>query len=474
MAEELFGRSAVTRRQALVGGAVAGGVPLITGAVRAGSPEWEALRPDPSPDLRRMLAEVSPRRVEHIIRTLVSFGTRNTLSSQDDPVRGIGAARDWLFAEYQKIAATSGGRMTVELQSYVQEPIPRVPVPTRVTNVVATLHGSRPESAGRVYVASGHYDSMPTSVVDAVSDAPGANDDASGVAAVMEAARVMATRRFDATVVFMAVAGEEQGLLGSNFAATQARAQGVDVAGMFTNDIVGSSVGQDGTRDPFTVRMFAEGLPRTPLLPQETEIRAFGGETELTTRQLARFVKDAAENSATRMRVRLIYRRDRFGRGGDHIPFLTQGYPAVRFTEAKEDYRHQHQDVRVQDGVQFGDLPEFVDFDYIARVARVNAIGLASLALAPAAPSTVQMARGGLNPDTLVRWAANTESDLAGYEVMIRPTTEPEWTEAVGVGNVTTITLRNVPKDDFFFGVRAVDTSGHRSPVSFARPAAIS
>jgi Peptidase family M28 len=278
----------------------------------------------------------------------------------------------------------------------------------------------------------------------------------------------MATRQFDATIVFMAVAGEEQGLLGSTYFANQAKQQGRNIAGMFTNDIIGSSVGQNGIRDPYSIRIFAEGLASSPAAA-EADWRSLGGETEGPARQLARFVKEVAENEATQMKVKIIYRRDRYGRGGDHIPFLNQGYTAARFCETNEDWRHQHQDVRVENGVQFGDLPEFVDFDYTARVARVNAISLASLALAPASPSGVVIDNGGFKTSTQLAWTANTESDLSGYEVVMRETTEPVWTKTIEVGTVTSVELKNIFKDNFFFGVRAVDKAGNRSPVSFPR-----
>jgi hypothetical protein len=268
----------------------------------------------------------------------------------------------------------------------------------------------------------------------------------------------------------MAVAGEEQGLYGSAYYAAQAKAAGANVAGMFTNDIIGSSHGQNGEHDPFSVRLFAEGLPTTPS-PLEADFRRFGGaETEMAARQLGRYIKEVAENEATRMKVNLIYFRDRHGRGGDHIPFLQQGYAAVRFTEPHEDYRHQHQDVRVQDGVQWGDLPEFVDYAYIARVARVNACALACLAMAPASPAGALINPASFTNDTALSWTANTEPDLAGYEVVLRATIDPEWTDTVEVGNVTSYTLKNVSKDNYFFGVRAVDAAGNRSPVSYPRP----
>lgn len=427
-------------------------------------------RPVPR-DVREMLREMKAQNVENTIRALVSFGTRNTLSVQDDPARGIGAARDWLRSRFEAIAATSGGRMTVELQSYVQEPASRIPVPTVITNVVATLKGRQPESEGRIYVVSGHYDSMCGDPINPTCDAPGANDDASGVAAVLEMARVMATRDFDATIVFMAVAGEEQGLYGSTYFATQAKAAGRNIAGMFTNDIIGSSRADDGSRDPFTVRVFAEGVPTAETPAEANTRRSVGGENDSPSRQLARFVKDVGENSATGMRVNIIYRRDRYRRGGDHIPFLQQGYPALRFTEPHENYAHQHQNVRSENGTVFGDLPEFVDFAYITRVARVNAAALATLARAPAVPANARIITAQLTNNTELAWDANPEPDVAGYEVVYRETTEALWTHVIPVGKVTTYTVPGLSKDNYFFGVRAVDKDGHRSPVAFPKPA---
>ncbi|QSQ22413.1 M28 family metallopeptidase [Pyxidicoccus parkwayensis] len=427
-------------------------------------------RPVPH-DVREMLREMNPRNVESTIRTLVSFGTRNTLSVQDDPARGIGAARDWLRSRFEAIAANTGGRMTVELQSYVQQPASRIPVPTVITNVVATLKGRQPESEGRVYVVSGHYDSMCGDPVNPTCDAPGANDDASGVAAVLEMARVMSTRDFDATIVFMAVAGEEQGLYGSTYFATQAKAAGRNIAGMFTNDIIGSSRADDGSWDPFKVRVFAEGVPTAETATEANTRRSVGGENDSPSRQLARLVKDVGENSATGMKVDIIYRRDRYRRGGDHIPFLQQGYAALRFTEPHENYAHQHQNVRTEDGKVYGDLPEFVDFAYITRVARVNAAALATLARAPAVPGNARIITAQLTNDTELAWDANPEPDVTGYEVVYRETTEPLWTHVIPVGNVTTYTVPGLSKDNYFFGVRAVDKDGYRGPVAFPKPA---
>ncbi|WJV44432.1 M28 family metallopeptidase [Streptomyces flavofungini] len=422
---------------------------------------------EPPRALRALLREIDHRRIEATVRRLAAFGTRHTLSAQDDPRRGIGAARDWILAEMRRHAGAAGGRMRVELQSYVQEPGPRVPEPTRISNVVATLRGSA--SPDRLYVVSGHYDSRASDVMDFTSDAPGADDDASGVAVVMELARVMARRRLAATVVFAAVAGEEQGLLGAAHMAERYKLQKADLQGMFTNDIVGSPTADDGTRDPRTIRLFAEGVP-TSETPEEAAVRrSVGGENDSPSRQLARFVRDVADNDATGMNVRVVYRRDRYLRGGDHIPFLERTYPAARFTEPAEDYAHQHQDVRVQDGKQYGDLPEFCDFPYIARVARVNAATLWSLAQAPGTPRGARILTAALTNATELVWERGPEKDLAGYEVVWRETTASDWTHVIDVGDATRHTV-DLSKDNVFFGVRAVSRSGLRSPVAFPSP----
>ena len=461
-----------TRRTFLTASVAAGGVSLVgVPGTAAGAPDGSDRPPlaqEPDAELRAILRELDERRIEATVRKLVSFGTRHTLSSQDDPVRGIGAARDWIFAEMSRYAAVSDGRMTVELQSYIQEPDGgRIPVPTRITSVMATLRGS--VSPERVYVVSGHYDSRVTDIMNATSDAPGANDDASGVAVSMELARVMARRRPKATIVFAAVAGEEQGLYGATHMAEQYRAAGVDVQAMFTNDIVGSSRADDGTRDPHTVRLFAEGVPTAETPEEAATRRSVGGENDSPPRQLARFVREVADNRHTGMDVRVIYRRDRYLRGGDHIGFLENGYPAARFTEPNEDYAHQHQDVRVENGKQYGDLVEFCDFAYITRVAKVNAATLWSLAQAPGTPKGVQVRTSALTNDTDLVWQRGTEPDLAGYEVVWRETTAPEWTHAIRVGDVTEARV-DMSKDNVFFGVRAVDRAGHRSPVAYPKP----
>ena len=432
-------------------------------------------RPAPDDGLRALLRHIDPDRIKATILRLVQFGTRHTASSQTDPVRGIGAATAWVYGQMQAIAATSSGRMTVQQQTFVQPVASNIPVPTTITNVIATLKGTA--SPERFYVITGHLDSRVTDVLNFTSDAPGADDDGSGVAVMLELARLFATRQFPGTLVFAAVAGEEQGLYGSAHMAAQMKAAGADVQGMFSNDIVGASQAWDGTRpDPRTVRLFVEGIPTAVTPAQISVMQSVGGENDGMTHQLARFVTDVAPFSLTGMNIRVIWRRDRYLRGSDHISFQAQGYPAARFTEPRENFNHEHRDVAIINGVQFGDLPQFVDYDYTARVARVNGAALWALATNPATPKNLQIHTtppagfSGINTTTL-SWDANPEPDLAGYEVVMRETTSPDWTSAVGVGNVTTVTL-NISKDNVQFGLRAVDKSGHRSPAAFPQVAA--
>jgi Zn-dependent M28 family amino/carboxypeptidase len=279
----------------------------------------------------------------------------------------------------------------------------------------------------------------------------------------------MAKYRFDATLIFMAVPGEEQGLLGATYFAEQAKKTNVDIEGMFTNDIVGNSLGGNGVRDARTVRVFSEGVPSNETQQEAATRRSVGGENDSQSRQLARFVKEVGERYVPSMKVWLIYRRDRYGRGGDHQPFLERGFSAVRFTEPNENYQHQHQNVRTENGVKFGDLPEFVDFTYVANVARVNAAALAALASGPARPKTVTFPTS-LSNDTPIKWDANKEPDLAGYEIVWRDTTAAVWTNTQPIGNVLTFTMKGMSKDNYFFGVRAIDRDGNRSPVTYPRP----
>jgi len=422
----------------------------------------------PNAEVAAMVKEISAKNIEATIRKLVSFGTRNTLSEQNDPVRGVGAARDWLYAEFQKISLGCGGCLQVEKQTFLQAKAARVPEPTNLTNVVATLKGTT--DPARVYVVSGHYDSMCTSPTDAKCDAPGANDDASGTATVLEAARVMSKRKFDATIVFMAVPGEEQGLLGATYFAEQAKDNQVNIEGMFTNDIVGGVTSQKNMPDRNAVRVFSEGVPTSETPAEANTRRGVGGENDSQSRQLARFIKEVGDKYLPKFPVRMMYRRDRYLRGGDHIPFVERGFTAVRITEMHEDYTHQHQNVRTENGIQYGDLPEFVDFEYVANIARINTASLACLAMAPAKPKNVGLVTARLTNDTELKWDANTDADIAGYEIVWRDTTSPVWTNAMNVGNVTTYVMKAMSKDNFFFGVRAVDKDGNKSPVVYPRP----
>jgi hypothetical protein len=463
-------RTGATRRAFLSATAVSAvAAPLLTGTASAATGPVPA-RHQPSQELRALLREVDPARIQATVLRLTQFGTRHTASSQTDPVRGIGAATAWVAGQMQAIAATSSGRMTVQQQTFVQPISNRIPVPTTITNVIATLQGTA--SPERLYVVTGHLDSRVTDVLDFTSDAPGADDDGSGVAVVLELARIFATRQFAGTLVFATVAGEEQGLYGSTFMAAQLKAAGADVQGMFSNDIVGASQAWDGTRpDPRTVRLFVEGIPTAVTSKEISTMQAVGGENDGLSHQLGRFVQEVAPFELTGMNIRLIWRRDRYLRASDHVSFQGQGYPAARFTEPRENFNHEHQNTQVVNGVQFGDLIQFVDFDYIARVARVNGAALWNLATAPGTPKnllihvTAPPNLAGINTTTLT-WDANPEPNLAGYEVVMRETTSPDWTDAIGVGNVTTVTL-DISKDNVQFGLRAVDTAGNRSPVAF-------
>ncbi len=428
----------------------------------------ESYKIDPS--IKKLIGEVSRERLESDVRTLVGFGTRQTESETDHPTRGIGAARRWIESEFKKIAAKTGGRMTVSLDSYTESPPSRrIAKPVEIVNVIATLKGTQPESVDRVYVVSGHYDSICSDPTDSKCDAPGANDDASGVAAVLEAARVLSAHEFEATIVFAAVAAEEQGLYGSKHLANGYKVKGVNIAGMLTNDIVGNSVSQLGIRDAKHVRVFSEGVPEIET-PEEKRVRlSTGSENDAPARQLARFVDGCCRQYVDGFDVELMFRRDRLMRGGDHTSFSRAGYPAVRLTEMNEDYRHQHQNVRKEEGVQYGDLPEYVDFGYLANVTRTNVAALANLASAPARPANVRIVLDKLAPTTTIAWDKNKEPDVVGYELIWRKTSSPTWDGFDSIGNVDRITTDR-SKDNFFFGVRAVDKDDHRSVVTFARP----
>ena len=470
------GRRGTSRRAFLSASAVtAAAVPFLTGAARAAATTTALLTPQPDPQLRHLISQIDPDRIQAIIEKLVSFGTRHTSSSQTDPVRGIGAATAWVFGQMQGFAAASSGTMTVQQQSFTQPVSSRIPVPTTITNVIATLPGTA--TPARYYVVTGHLDSRVTDVLDFTSDAPGADDDGSGVAVVLELARLFATRQFPGTLVFATVAGEEQGLYGSAHMAAQMAAAGNDVQGMFSNDIVGASHSFDGhPPDPNTLRLFIEGIPTAATSNDISLMQSVGGENDGATHQLARFVAGAAPFDLTKMNIRPIWRRDRYLRGSDHLSFQEHGYPAARFTEQRENFDHEHQNTQVVNGVQFGDLIDFVDFNYTGRVAAVNAAALWALATNPGTPKGMQIhttppgTLSGTNLTTL-NWTANPEPSIAFYEVVTRETTAADWTSAINVGNVTSVAL-DISKDNVQFGLRAVDTAGRRSPVAFPQVAA--
>jgi hypothetical protein len=446
-------------------------VPAAIAGTQARRTRSRSTTPAVSPEIRKVVAEISAQRIESNIKSLVGFYTRSTLSETESDTRGIGAARRWIKSEFDRYSQDSGGRLKVEMDQFTQPPGRRNPKPVEVVNVVATLPGVQSESRDRIYVVSGHYDSRVSNVMDTTSFAPGADDDASGAAAVMEMARVMSKHQFNATLVFLTVAGEEQGLFGSTHWAQMARDKHLDIQGMITNDIIGSSRAEDGHVDNRHVRLFAQGLPPTAQLSDElrTLIRT-GGENDTPTREFARKIKEVGDQYVRGMEVTLVYRLDRFLRGGDHSPFVDRGFPAVRMTEPNEIYQHQHQDVRQVDGVQYGDLPEFDDYAYIAQVARVNAAALADLALAPAAPKNVEVDTIKLENDTSLRWEAGHEPDLAGYNIVWRETTAPFWQHRIYAGNVTGYTVKGISKDNYIFGVEAVGKNGTTSPAVYPKP----
>ena len=446
---------------------------------------------EPDPVVQKIVADISRTRIEQRIRKLVSFETRHTLSQTDSDTRGIGAARRWIEAELRACSQAAGGRLQVSTQEWLEPISRRVARPTTLVNVIATLPGDAPSSKDRLLIVSGHYDSMNSDISDNVGVAPGANDDASGTAVSMELACVMAKHHFDATLVFMAVPGEEQGLLGAAHFAREARKQGLNIEAMITNDIVGSATGDAGQRDPKRLRLFADGAD--PLLrmlvqgqtgqapdPAEQEatrairgqlqsIAMAGGGADLPTHQLGRHLKSSAERYLPGFTVQLIQRRDRYLRGGDHIPFLEQGYAAVRFTEPFENFRHQHQNVRTEGATAFGDLPDFVEFDYVADVARINAIGLATLALAPPPPANVRMDTTQLSNDSTLRWTLSNDPALAGYRLVWRESDAAAWQFSQDVGLVSQITVP-ISKDNVLFGVQSLSKRGHASLAVYPLP----
>jgi Zn-dependent M28 family amino/carboxypeptidase len=417
--------------------------------------------------LSRVVDSVSARRIEHDIRTLVGFRTRNTLSDTVSRVRGIGAARRWIKARFDSISQGCGGCLDVFYVRQLVDSGRRIPKPVWVVNVVAVLRGQT--DSGRYVLITGHYDSRASDVLDDTVGAPGADDDGSGTAAVLESARVLSRYRFAASVVFAALAGEEQGLFGGRLMAQEATARGWRVEADLNNDIIGGTRGVDGQVDNTVVRVFSESPPSGTTVEQLARLRVFGGEVDGPSRQIARYVHRIAAQYLPGFDVMMIYRQDRFGRGGDHIAFNAAGFPAVRFTEPHENYRRQHQTVRTENGVFYGDVPDSVDFDYTARVTALNAATLAALAWAPAPPEGATVA-GAVQPSTRLRWQAVPARDLAGYKVYWRATTSPTWDHWRWVGDTTEAVMDDLVVDNAFFGVAAVNTAGDESPVVFPQP----
>jgi hypothetical protein len=414
------------------------------------------------PQIVAALQQISAQRIQADIGKLVSFGTRLTLSAQDGASiaegRGIGAAREWIKAEFESFSKDCGGCLEVKTDSFMEQPADRIPTATEITNVYAVLKGTDPAQAKRIVLVTGHYDSRNSDTLDGKGDAPGANDDASGVAVSLECARVLSKRKFPGTIVFLAVAGEEQGLNGSRHFAKMAKEQGWDLEAVLNNDIVGGD--KSAEQDHSVVRVFSEGLPVAASEQDVRRIRGLGGESDSGSRQVARYIADVGRTYDAGVKPMLVFRLDRYLRGGDHSAFNQQGFSAVRLTEFREDFHHQHQNVRNENGVEYGDLPKFVDYDYVAHVAQLNAATLASMAAAPAPPGNVHILTKDLENDSTLTWDASPGA--ARYEVLWRATSSPEWEHAQNFGNATRATLK-LSKDNVIFAVRAMDGAGHRS-----------
>jgi len=424
-----------------------------------------AIAPVPAdPQIAAALHQISAARIQATIEKLVGFQNRSTLSAQDPSSiaagKGIGAARDWIQAELAGYSKACGGCLEIKTDTFREGPVDRIPQPIEITNVYAVQKGTNPGEAGRIVLVTGHYDSRNSENLNTTDPAPGANDDASGTAVSLECARVLSQYKFPATLIFLTVAGEEQGLNGSRHFAQMAKAEGWSLEAVLNNDIVGGD--RSLQQNPDLVRVFSEGVPAAATEADLRLIRNVGGESDSLSRQLARYIAEVGRTYDAGIEPLLVFRQDRYLRGGDHVSFNQQGFAAVRFTEFREDYNHQHQNVRTENGVEYGDLPKFVDFDYIARVARLNAATLASLASAPAPPPKVRLLLKRLENESTLAWETAPGGRVVRYEVLWRSTTSPEWEYVQAVGNVTQITLPQ-SKDNVIFAVRAVDKDGHGS-----------
>ena len=423
--------------------------------------------PSADPQIAAALKNISAQRVQQTVEKLVSFQTRHTLSSDQlaSTGKGINAAAEWIKSEFETYSKACGGCLEVKTDEFTQEPGNRVPKPTKLTNVYAILPGSDPANTSRIVLVTGHYDSRNSETNDATGASPGANDDGSGTAVSLECARVLSQHKFPATIIFLTVAGEEQGLYGSAHFAKMAKAQNWNIEAVLNNDIVGGDKTPGAsTQDPHTVRVFSEGIPMNASESEIKLIRSLGGENDGASRQLARYIASVSKEylPVGEFHPLVVFRRDRYLRGGDHTSFNEQGFAAVRFTEYRENYDHQHQNVRTENGVEYGDLPKFVDYDYVGNVARLNAATLASLASAPAPPAKVRILTKALVNDSTLVWEASPGGLATGYLVLWRDTGAPDWQYAQSFGNVTQATVP-ISKDNVIFAVQATDTKGHRS-----------
>ena len=420
------------------------------------------------PRIHEIVAAVSPARMERDVRTLVGFGTRHTMSDTTSRTRGIGAARRWVYDEFRRISAQCGNCLDVRYVSKVVkgDSTTRIKQDVNVVDVIAIQRGRT--DPNRYVLLSGDIDSRVTDVMNATADAPGANDNASGIAAALEAARVLTKYQPDASIVYAALSGEEQGLFGGEILARAAKRDGWRLEAVINNDMVGNTRGITGVNANNTARVFAPGLPPTTSAQELNRILRNGGELDTPSRQLARYIDRVADTYFPNLDVQIIYRLDRYGRGGHHSPFFLQGFPAVRLMETHEDYTRQHQDLRTEKGIRYGDVIEGVDFPYAASITALDAATLVSLAWAPPSPDSVTI-RGAVQPSPTLRWKPVSAPDLAGYRIYWRRPDEVNWTHSRFVGNVTEYTLQNVIIDDYFFGVAAVDREGHESLVAFPR-----
>lgn len=413
-------------------------------------------------EIDQMVKEVSPDSLKIYIKTLVAFGTRNTLSTQSNPQRGIGAARSWVLTKFNEFAKQSNGRMTAIIDTTtLQKGKERVDTMLLLGNVVATLRGTDPTDK-RVFIISGHLDNRRSDVMDRKGDAPGANDDGSGSAAVLECARIMSKHSFAATIIFITVSGEEQGLLGAYYMAEKAKALNLPIEAVLNNDIMGSNNSNETNIINNTqVRVFSEGLPDYELDKKAKTIRQFGLENDGISRQLARYVKETGERYVDNLQVVMVYRNDRFLRGGDHTPYVENGFAAVRITEMNENYNRQHQDIRLENGIQYGDVLEYIDFEYLRKNTALNLANLANLSKAPARPEAVTIDVKKLGNSTSLNWQTPKTGKVKGYYILLRETTSAFWQKKFFTNQLQIVLPYS--KDNYFFAVQSVNESGNES-----------